>query len=750
MKHKVQTAIVVFCFLLTVLFVPGCSNSKSIAINSKEHPNCDVNFTELDRYYSKQRNDAISYIGSESITEVHTDDRGYDISAYYCLGKLCVNVIDSRGSEIISIKTEYSLDLVFEGFAITDDMKLIALASDSAGRGMIANLNQGMTTEFYGLDSQYSEDIKSFDMGYCVISENDVVAFNKEGKSTNSYFSESTILGVSVKGKKLYLVENKPGSGALEDQNSAVAYYNQLLLKELELPSMKLKRETMLNCFFNSFSQFDHYWDVELFAEDDSKLLLSTQDGIFEVDMVEGKATAIVNTYDYGTYYPPEIVSDKDYLKVRMFYSDIDGNDKEAVSEIHPSDKPKKKISVSILGELSYESFFQYVNRNTKEYYICLDKTINGRFEQKDYIDIITNRSYDLIVFDDDLKDALQQEEYLLNLNNLGIDKTCLTDGLSDLMEYCVFSEYSVEAYLYNSAIWSQGTIDKKSYLDSDVKELFADQTVKTIVEEYYGIIQREIDNKGSLSQETVVDMLDICRKYNKDYYETESMTSEILKGSMVFNNVDIGSIEELYSYFCYYPYCLGVCAPWGYDSLPATPPCYIGICSSSANVTDCVEILNLLLSEEVQKNMNIPVNKNALIYRIDSFVETIDKEKASKIVSDYALYSDSEWAVIEEEINETVGEMMNGTHEVDDTRKSAPNIKPLCDKESLVEFRKLSSSLFSRNVVIYKSDKTVINILMEETNTYLCQQGDINESAKIISNRVNTYISESGKTINL
>lgn len=745
-KHKVQTTIVAFCFLLIFLFVPGCSKSKSIAVNAKAHPDCDVNFTDFDSYYSAQRNDAISHIGSDSITELHTDDRGYDISAYYGLGKLCVNVIDSQGKELISVKTEYNLDLVFDGFAITDNLNMIALASDSSGRGMIANLNQGMTTAFYGVNSQYSvDDIKSFDMGYCIISENDVVAINKEGKITNSYFSDSTILGVSVKGKKLYLVESKPGNGVLEDQSSAVAYC-QLLLKELDLPSMKLKRETVLNCSFNSYPQFEHYWDVKLFAEDNSQVLLSTQDGIFEVDMAEGKATTIVNTYDYGTLYPPEIVSDKGFLKVRMFFSDIDGNEKEVVSEIRPSDTPKKEISVNILGELSYESFFQYANRNTKEYYIRIDKTINGRFEQKDYIDIIANHSYDLIVFDDDLKDTLQEGNYLLNLNNLGIDKTGLNDGLSDLMEYCVFPEYSMEAYLYNSEIWSQGAIDKKSYLDSDAKEIFADQTAKTIVEEYYGIIQREIDTKGSLSQETVLDMLDMCRKYNKDYYETESMTSEIMKGSMVFNRVDIRSIEELYSYFCYYPHCLGLCVPWGYDYLPITSPCYIGICSSSKNVTDCVEILNLLLSEDVQKNMRIPVNKNALIYRIDNFVETIDKEKASKIIFDYALYSDSEWAVIEEEINETIAEITNGTHHVvDDNRKSASNIKPLCDRDSMVEFRKFSALLFSRNVAIYKSDKTIINILIEETNTYLGRKGDINETAKIICNRINTHVSETG-----
>lgn len=62
-----------------------------------------------------------------------------------------------------------------------------------------------------------------------------------------------------------------------------------------------------------------------------------------------------------------------------------------------------------------------------------------------------------------------------------------------------------------------------------------------------------------------------------------------------------------------------------------------------------------------------------------------------------------------------------------------------------MVEFRKFSASLFSRNVAIYKSDKTIINILIEETNTYLGRKGDINETAKIICNRINTHVSETG-----
>ncbi len=742
--HKALPIIAIITILLTCLFVPGCSKDKRISITSKEHPDCDIRFTEYDKYYSNYRNDAISYIGSDVISEIHTQDSGYDISAYYGLGKLCVTVTDSERKEIISLKTAYTLALDFEGFAIMDDHKLVALASDSSGRGMIANLKQDKTTDFYGLDSSnVAWDIKSFDTGYVVISNHHVATFDKDGKSTGSYMTERVILGASTRGKKLYLVESGTRNAVPEDSIKNDSYYNQLSLKEIELPLMKIKRETAIDYYSNNIEQFEHYGDIELFADGDSKVLLSTSQGIYDIDIAKEQITTIVNTYDYGTYCPTIIVSNNDILKAQLFYSDIDGNDKESFIEIRPSDTPKKKISVSILGELSYESFFQYANRNTNDFYICLDKTVNGRLETRDYIDIISNHSYDLIVFDDGLEKSLINGDYLLNLNNLGINITDLNDGLSDLMEYYIFSEYSVKAYLYNNEVWSKEAIETMSYMESDTKELFADQTVKTIVGEYYGIIQNEIDTNGSLSQDTVLEMLSICTRYNKDYYETESMTSEILKGSMVFNNVDIDSVEELYSYYCYYPHILGFCAPWGYDFMPITPPCYIGICSSSTNINDCVAILNLLLSEDVQKNMSIPVNKNALNYQIDNLIGAINEEKALKILSDYALYSDSEWTAYEEEINKTIGEMMNGTRTEVNQRESVMNVNPLYDKASLEEFRALSTLFFSKNDIIFRFDKTIFDLLIEETNSYLSRQEDINQAAKKICNRINTHVSE-------
>ena len=744
MKHKVQTFALVICQVFIALFIPGCQRSKSITISSIDHPDCDISFTEYEQYYSDQRKDAVAFIGTDTVSEFHTADSGCDISAYYALGKLYVKITDPDGNEKMSVNAEYNLDLSFHGFALIDDRQLLALISDPSGNDMTAIIDQGLITDLYGVELQsYVNDVISCDGGYLLATENSIASFKADGKSDKLYSTDNTICGVASKGRKIYTVESKPSTEPQTGRPGDTMQLNKLKLKELDLTSMSVKREIIIDYYSNNFEEL-LYGDASLFVKDDKHLLLSTREGIFDVDIEKCEAKTIVNTYDYGTELPPYIISDNGQLKTAMYYTGLDNQDAVAVSIINPSENAKKKISVCILGELYNENIFQYANRSGAGYYICLDKAVNGRFAAKDYLDIITNKTYDLIVFDDQLKDPLISEGYLLNLDNSSLNKDVINDGLSGLMDYCIFPEYSVNAYLYNDKFLDEDSLKELSYMDLDAKEIFAGQTTETIVDEYCGIILKEIDDKGSLSGETVHEMLNLCSKYRDDYYETESAAYEIQSGNMVFNSLTVRSVEELYSYFCYYPHCLGFCAPWGYESLAVNPGYYVGVSSSSSNVDDCIKILDLLLSDEVQRKMSFPVNKDSMQSQIDGFVNSLDKEKAGKILAEYTLFSDSEFDAYIDEINRIIGEMSNGTHNATSEEEQVSVIDPLCDKDSLEEFRTKAREFVADNNTLYRFDRTIYTILIEETNTYLSRNGDADQTVKVICDRVNKHVSES------
>ena len=699
---------------------------------------------EYEQYYSHQRKDAVAFIGTDAVSEIHTADSGCDISAYFALGKLYVKITDPDGNEIMSVNAEYNLDLSFHGFALIDNRQLLALVSDSSGNDLTAIIEQGLITDLYGVDLQYYvNDVISCEGGYLLATEHSIASYKKDGKSNKLYSTDNTICGIASKGRKLYTVERGLTTEPRTDRTRETLQLNHLTLKELDLPSLSVKRETVIDYYSNNFEEFS-YGDANLYVNDDQHLLLSTREGIFDVDIEKCEAETIVNTYDYGTEFASVIISDNGLLKTMMYYTGLDNKGVAAVSIINPSEKTKKKISVCILGELYNERFFQYANRSGNGYYICLDKAVNGRFEVKDYLDVITNNTYDLFVFDGQLKAPLINGGYLLNLDNSDLNKNVLNDGLSSLMEYCIFPEYSVNAYLYNDNILDEASLKKLSYSDIDAKEIFAGQTVETIIDEYCGIILKEIEDNGSLSQETVLEMLNLCAKYRDDYYETGSAAYEIQSGNMIFNSLIISSIEELYSYYCYYPHCLGFCAPWGYDSLAVNPRYYVGISSSCSNVDDCIDILDLMLSDEVQSNMSFPVNGDSMFCQIDGFINSLNKEKAGKILSEYALFSDSEFDAYVEEINRIIGEMSNGTHNEVPEERPVSGIDPLCDKDSLEEFRTKAMEFVSDNNTVYRFDRTIYEILIEETNSFLSRQDDADQTVKVICDRVNKHVSES------
>ena len=362
------------------------------------------------------------------------------------------------------------------------------------------------------------------------------------------------------------------------------------------------------------------------------------------------------------------------------------------------------------------------------------------------YIDILSGDPYDLVVFGEELKKALIQGGYLLDTDSVGVDKTILSSNLTGLMDYCIFPQYSVKAYFYDNTLWNG---DPASYLSAanDAKEIFANQTVRMLIEEYAGIVYRELETEGQLSKDTALNLLELCDEYSIDYYESEPLINEISDGNVIYNSVEVGSLEQLYSLYCLYPEHFGYCAPLGSDSPLIVPEYYIGVYSGTTYPLECGEILNLLLDSRLQDYMSFPVNNDSLVTHIDGVISSIDKEYAEELISEFPVLSDSEVQEVSDYYDRLIRDMTNGNHTEDAYPVFASyTVRPLYDSESLDSLRDVAGELISGSYEVYSADQELIDILAGEVNAYLSGAKDIDQAADVICSRVDLYYSQVGR----
>ena len=730
--------------LLIVLIIAGCN--KDISIYSNIHPDTGVTFIDDEQYYHEQKDTAEAIIGHSDLSELHTADRGKDISAYYSGNELCLCVADSSGNveNVYDIKNEIGVSYI--DFAFGGPDRIFALAVDSSGNQLIFDISGDDITSCVGIESDYLfSAINAFDAGLLITGDHCVKKYDNSLNPCGIYTSDNTILGAAAGDDSVYIIETEQLQNEQTAGKNGYSYVYNLALKKLKLSDMTVREDKEICLYTDLETVLHHFGDADLIAADSDKMLLSLCTGVFQIDLRSSEAIPVVNTYDYGVISAPVFISCGTSLKLRSTYYDITkGGLVDTVTEIVPGTSEKKRINACILGECECEALFQYVNRNRCDYYICMNKAI-APGNDNSYIDILSGDPYDLVVFGEELRKPLIQGGYLLNLDSVGVDKTVLSSNLSDLMDYCIFPQYSVKAYFYDNALWNG---DPASYLSAanDAKEIFANQTVRMLIEEYAGIVYRELETEGQLSKDTVLNLLELCDEYSVDYYESEPLINEISDGNVIYNSVEVGSLEQLYSLYCQYPEHFGYCAPLGFDSPAIVPEYYIGVYSGTAYSLECGEILNLLLDSRLQDYMSFPVNNDSLVSRIDGFISSIDKEYAEELISEFPVLSDSEAQEVADYYDRLIRDMTNGNHTEDAYPVFASyTVRPLYDSESLDSLRDVAGELISGSYEAYSADQELIDILSGEVNAYLSGAKDIDQAADVICSRVDLYYSQVG-----
>ena len=743
----IRAVILSGCLVFVLLFTPSCQSKQCLAVYSNVHPESKVDFIDFEKYYQNQRLNAANYLGAENIMELHTYDRGYDISAYYIQSRLFVVITDCEGFEVTTVKTDSFINTMYIDFAFLDDCQIIAVALDSFGNTLIMNVTDNAITDYIGVESaEMISAIKSCKDGFILIGDHSISKYDSGFNLKNTFATDSVICGVAVFEDRIIVIESSYDKKQISNEDE-YAYCYVFLCKVVNQSTLKTEKERSICQYTNNTAAYQHYKDVDVFAVDKDCILLSLREGIYEIDLVSGTTKPILNTFDYGAGSSSSIVFSGEKLMIQLSYFDIfDDKYIDVIAFVTRSESAKEKIVAGVLGDVDCESLFQYINRSKSDIYICIDKIGKDSFASGDYVNIVSRNDFDLVVFNDELKKPLLQNGYLLNINSYGFNKEVLSDNVSGLMEYYVFPEYSVKTYFYNTNYWKD---DPVSYLHKDIstaKEIYANQSVQMIINEYYGIIQKELDICGQVSEITIKSLLELCSQYNLDYYESEPLVLEIMSGNLVYNCVSVSCFEELYSIYCHYSQHLGYCAPLGYDTPAIIPSYYIGISVNSSQISNCICILNMLIDNDIQDHMSFPVNKDSINFQMNNLMNNFDKEYAATIISKYPLLSDSENSALSDYYDEIARSIINGTNGEDKIPEFQPYIvSPLIDEKSLLDYQGISLRFITSSSDLYYVNMDIINILYEETNAFLYGTVDINQATAVLCDRINLYVAEVG-----
>ena len=381
------------------------------------------------------------------------------------------------------------------------------------------------------------------------------------------------------------------------------------------------------------------------------------------------------------------------------------------------------------------------------------NRLIGQGLSDDEYAEIITNDSFDVLVYDDTIKNDLITNGYLRSLNELDIDLDGVMEDMRELMYwndnmYYIFPDYSVNMNVYNSNIWNDIVDDAELLSVTGAKELFANQDITMMAEQYCGILVNEYETSGSVSYQTIQEYLLLCSAYESDYYESDTMISSIFNGDFIYLSERINNIEQFYSVFCYFGGNIGFRGPLGFDAPVIIPHSYISVSSSTNKVEECKEILEFFLEVDIQNTFELPVNEASLRAAIDQFISGCTEENAEQYILDYPLYSDCDNTIISNEYTILAEAMQNGTHTEDMegsmSSNNLPNgIRILVDEYELNLFGNLFyDAISSSNKTLYV-DSELIQIMEEEATAYASNSENIDYRAEILYERVMLYINE-------
>lgn len=748
--------------LVFSVIITSCSlKQKTTEIGTGTHP--VTSFREISVL---QEDDGIqdelnSYFGDDCKPQCcfsKGDDEAFLI--YYSGSKILVECLGLDGEPAGEICLDSDKTLCPGNIARVNDSELLLLASDSDCNNYIVKIENDSISEYVNLgsDSGILYDVLYEDGSVYLVYQDKVCKCDDNCNVVSTYESKNEICGAEAVTGGIIIGESGT-AGVAADGDSASGTSFEIV----ELNTSNLTKKTNMNfteSIYGKSSLYSGYGELSFATNGENGLLVSCSSGIYQVDIGKKDAKMLVNTADYGLSRAA-VIYGYDGISINSLSTYYDVTRKEDIDVIADyvcsSDSSSEKINLTAgcFGGSDYTAYFEMFNRINDDCYISIEEYIgeSGELNSDDIISVMNDNSgLDIMVFGNSMLDTFVDSGYLYDLNLTDIDDDSMINNVYSLSEtdgkrYYVMPSFSVRIFAYNNKIVNGSEMTVENALNQcDYPELIGNQTLQSLTMAYYGIIDADIRDDNKISEDTVRTYISLCDLFGKDYQENDPMAIEIKNGTHMFNILEISSVEQFYTYCCYYPDCFSYTAPWGYDGPAVISDDYIGINANSDNKEKAADFINFMLSRDIQNTLaGIPINGDSLNDRINNFIMETDRSAAEAYIQEYALRSDGELDNIESEIGSQVTSSQSGNgDELSDMDNNLPEgIEIILDSDKLEAIAQTYREIVFEANEYDSNDRQIINMLIEEAEGYLNGSVDGESTVDVISSKVNLYLSE-------
>lgn len=748
--------------LLIILILCSCNSTpKSATVDCNQHPSVELSYSDDVDLHTD-----VNHVNEYFKQHYYQDGlaaSGADEDVFYCTYDVISNA-DAQYEVFYSFKGMYTYvyigDQLVDSFTYdlnktldfidvikTSDDSYIFLAIDSDLDYLLMPIKNHELIEFIniGNEYQYSNLFCDSKNNLYIASSECVIQLDNMYEKKNDYIFKGPASKCVWDNDLLYYIE----STYEFDEKQLIA--NRIVsINSLSLPSLKKTVVADITCASNFIAE-ELYIDM-LVDEDD--VIFTLENGIYCYSRGNGKTEMLLNAIDYGFEDIDLLSYDGEKVEFYTNYYTSSGEYKNSNVSFNRSNNSDEKQKI-IVGVFSYGDCiraFEEINRKESEYYICVVNYNMYNSSVDDYINLINGKDdLDMIVFDKTMYPIFNNADFLLDLNTLNIDYGELIDSIRQTTEvsgsrYSMFTSFDIRLLAYNTDLFENDDLLPENALKNNTINLTGNQSIESLVDTYYGIFNKEIQLNGKVSENTVKSFLELCNECSKSDCNEYSMIKEISTGEILFNDLRISSVEQFYAMASYYGPNLGIANPWGYDSVGIIPDDFFGICSGSDNVDICIEVINELLSEEIQDSLDFPVNKNSFDKKLANLTAMNDEE-VNSLLLEYRIRSTYEEKDYINLIEQLVSLMQSGIHQSYDTSDE--------DESFLKEIHYISGDDFEEYVIeilpdiiddassVIIMDNQVVNILISEAKECLYEGKSIESVSKSATNRINLYLDE-------
>lgn len=727
-KQSTKLGIALASILIITLCSLGCSSKQSVILQSNFHP-------FLNNTYYKSYDSVLEQIGLPETNDTFfcITKNATSIEGYIDNNSICIFVIDYDTNEQIVLASSVESNMrVKDADVQKKDGTVILLMETNSYQHVVMSINSAVTNSVY-LDENHSFSMLSADENSIFVASNDgtLVCLDNRLNPIKEIKADDKISSIARNDNGLYTLESTLNGFWLVKRNSST------LFPEAEY----------------AIQYDDNRKTNEMFVFPAGKeLLLSTDIGIYKVDINSASTEMLINTYDLGIDTSRNVAVSNESLIFEYWCYDVFENKWSsglACYEVKNDDNDSNQKQVLKLGVfcpegVNYLDYITAYNRISDEYYIEITDFEYTMTPADCCVFLSGESECDLVMCGSELAEKLSKQGFFYDLRE-SVPLESFTPNIQAIVETKESFDYLFYDYTIGFMAASSEKYTDAFFEESEAQELLHVEDEASINEYALGILMADISN-GEVTYNTIRAYLDVIYRLDNDYYESESMKEEIGSGNVLFVGSDISSIAEYYALSCLFESKL-ICVPyWGYNTPVVNPGNAFGINDSSTNIDACLDFLNFLASAEVQVSIDyaIPINQTALESQIDEFVNESDNEMLGLFLQEYSVMSDSEEAAYGAEVLAVINEMENGNHNAEESSADSyifPNIDLSANDLQPIgeEYMFLVESATS----IKFENSDLMAIINEEVGPFLDGSKNEDETVEVLLNRINLYLDE-------